>query len=43
METLEAISRKKSVRAFKLEQISDEALDRIIKAGFKAPPLWSGV
>lgn len=37
METLEAISQRKSVRVYKPEQISDEALDTIVKAGFQAP------
>ncbi len=37
METLEAISLRKSVRSYKPEQISDEVLDIIVKAGFRAP------
>lgn len=37
METLKAISLRKSVRSYKAEQISDEILETIIKAGFKAP------
>ena len=37
METLKAISLRKSVRSYKPEQISDEILDIIIKAGCKAP------
>lgn len=37
METLEAISLRKSVRDYKREQISDKVLDVIVKAGFKAP------
>lgn len=37
METLNAISLRKSVRNYKPEQISDEVLDIIVKAGFKAP------
>jgi len=37
METLEAISRRKSVRSYKHEQIPEETLDTIVKAGFKAP------
>jgi FMN reductase [NAD(P)H] len=37
METLEAIEKRKSVRAYKPEQISDEALSAIIKAGQSAP------
>ena len=37
METTKAISLRKSVRSFKPEQISDEVLSTIIKAGFHAP------
>lgn len=37
METLKAISLRKSVRSFKPEQISDETLNTIITAGFHAP------
>lgn len=37
METLKAISLRKSVRSYKAEQISDEVLEIIINAGFKAP------
>ncbi len=37
METLEAISLRKSVRTYKSEQIPEKALDSIIEAGFKAP------
>ena len=37
METLEAIFSRKSVRAYKGEQIPEEALDKIIKAGCAAP------
>lgn len=37
METLEAISQRKSVRTYKPKQILDEALGTIVKAGFKAP------
>lgn len=37
METLEAISLRKSVRAYKDEQISNEILDSILKAGCQAP------
>lgn len=37
METLKALSLRKSVRAYKPEQITDEILNLIIKAGFQAP------
>lgn len=37
METAKAILLRKSVRAFKSEQVSDEVLDTILQAGFKAP------
>ena len=37
MNTLEAIAKRVSVRAYKPEQISDEALDAILKAGTAAP------
>lgn len=37
METLKALSLRKSVRAYKPEQIPDEVLNIIIKAGFQAP------
>ena len=37
METLKSISLRKSVRSYNPEQISDEILDIIINAGFKAP------
>lgn len=37
METLKAISLRKSVRSFKPDQISDEILNTIIRAGFHAP------
>lgn len=37
METLKTISLRKSVRSYKPEQITDDVLDIIIKAGFKAP------
>lgn len=37
METLKAIALRKSVRSYKPEQISDEVLDIILEAGFKAP------
>ncbi|MBC5997513.1 nitroreductase family protein [Romboutsia ilealis] len=37
METLKAISLRKSVRSYKPEQISDEVLEIIINSAFKAP------
>ena len=37
METIKAISRRKSVRAYKTEQIPKEVLKTIVQAGFKAP------
>lgn len=37
MNTLEAIAKRKSTRAYKSEQITDEALDKILKAGMSAP------
>lgn len=37
MNTLEAIAKRKSTRAYKSEQISDEAIEAIIKAGCAAP------
>ena len=37
METLEAIARRKSVRSYKQEQVSEEAMATIIKAGLSAP------
>lgn len=37
METLKAISLRKSVRAYKDEQISNEILDSILEAGCQAP------
>lgn len=37
METIKAISLRKSVRAYKTEQIPAKVLDMIVKAGFKAP------
>lgn len=37
MNTQEAIFKRKSTRAYTGEQISDEALDKILKAGFAAP------
>ena len=37
MNTLEVIAKRKSVRSYKPEQISKEALDHIIKAGCAAP------
>ncbi len=36
METLKAISLRKSVRAYKPEQIPDDILDMIINAGLKS-------
>lgn len=37
METLKAISLRKSVRSFQEKQVPEEILDKIIKAGFQAP------
>ena len=37
METLKSLSLRKSVRSYKPEQMSDEELDFIVKAGFMAP------
>ena len=37
MNTLEAIAKRKSTRAYKSEQISEEALKTIVKAGCAAP------
>jgi nitroreductase len=37
MELLKAIEMRKSTRSYKTEQISDEALDTILKAGCAAP------
>ena len=37
MNTLEAIAKRVSVRKYKSEQISEEALEKIIKAGCAAP------
>ncbi len=37
METLKAISLRKSVRSFQEKQVPEEILDEIIKAGFQAP------
>ena len=37
MNTLEVIAKRTSTRAYKPEQISDEALDTILKAGMAAP------
>lgn len=37
METIKAISLRKSVRAYKAEQIPKEVLKIIVQAGFKAP------
>ena len=37
MNTLEAIAKRKSVRAYKPEQIPEEALDAILKSGMSAP------
>ncbi len=37
MNTLDAIAKRKSVRAYTSEQISEEALNTIIQAGFAAP------
>ncbi len=37
MNTLEAIAKRKSTRAYKPEQISEEALETILKAGCAAP------
>lgn len=37
MNTIQAIMERKSVRSYKSDQISDEALDRILQAGMAAP------
>ena len=37
MNTLEAIAKRKSTRSYKAEQISEDALATIIKAGCSAP------
>lgn len=37
MNTLEAIKKRVSCRAYKPEQISEEALNEILKAGMSAP------
>ena len=37
MNTLEAIAKRKSTRSYKSEQISEEALEAIVKAGCAAP------
>ncbi|MDS0526154.1 nitroreductase family protein [Clostridium sp. SHJSY1] len=37
MELLKAIEMRKSTRSYKPEQISDESLDTILKAGYAAP------
>ena len=37
MNTLEVIAKRKSTRAYKPEQISENALDAILKAGMSAP------
>ena len=37
MNTLEAIAKRKSTRAYKAEQIPEEALEKILKAGCAAP------
>ena len=37
MNTLEAIAKRKSTRSYKAEQISEQALEAIIKAGCAAP------
>ena len=37
MNTLEAIAKRVSVRSYKSEQISEEALEKILKAGMAAP------
>lgn len=37
MNTLEAIAKRTSTRAYKSEQISEEILNNILKAGFSAP------
>lgn len=37
METLKAIAKRKSVREFKADQIPDDALDTILRAGCAAP------
>lgn len=37
MNTLEAIAKRYSCRSYKLEQISEEALEAILKAGMAAP------
>jgi nitroreductase len=37
MELMKAIAMRKSTRSYKSEQISDEALDTILKAGYAAP------
>lgn len=37
MELMKAIAIRKSTRSYKSEQISDEALDTILKAGYVAP------
>ena len=37
MNTLEAIAKRKSTREYKDVQITEEALDAILKAGFASP------